>query len=52
MPKHFPTLFNSYNNQRFSIKANQFDAKESLNFINSHLLSIQKKIMNLFLEVP
>lgn len=52
MPKHFPTLFDSYNNQRFSIKANQFDSKESLNFINSSFVINSEKKYEFILRSP
>ena len=34
----FPTLFNSYNNYKFSIKVNNFEVEEESTFINSNII--------------
>ena len=50
VPLKFGTLFNSYNNYKFSIKINNINSKQKNYFINSNLIINEKKGYEFILE--
>ena len=51
-PLHLPTLFNSYNNQNFSLKVNNINKKKNLNFIKSNISLNNKKSYEFIFSSP